>query len=130
MPALYIVLQQEIAGFNSLVDNHALSRHSHQLETLATEGGVKPLMSFFSVNAEEAAGLLGENEDTRLDVQVPEEQWFSAQEGLTTVNTLLQALAVDQSAEGAILTRALGEFQKVLEGARSHNIRWHLAIDY
>jgi hypothetical protein len=92
MPALYIVLQQEIASVNSVVDNHALSKHSHQLETLAEQAGVKPLMSFFSVNPEEAARFLGDHEGTKREIQIPEEQWFAAEEGLNTIEALLRSL--------------------------------------
>ena len=130
MPALYIVLQQKIAGVDSTIDNHALSKLSHQLETFAMEAGVKPLMSFFSVSPEEAAALLGDHEAAVQDVQIPEEKWFEAEEGLKPVEALLRSLADPPSAENNALAAELSEFKELLEVARSHNVRWHLAIDY
>ena len=60
MPAVYIVLRQKIPSVDWAIDNHALSKNIDQLEATANEAGVKPLMSFFSVNPEEAIDLLGD----------------------------------------------------------------------
>lgn len=130
MPALYIVLQQKIAGVDSNIDNHALSKHSRQLESFAIEAGVKPLMSFFSVSPEEAADLLGNRGVAEVDVQIPEEKWFEAEEGLKTLEALLRCLATTPSPENGVLAVELSAFQELLKIARSQHIRWHLAIDY
>ena len=64
------------------------------------------------------------------DVQIPEESWFEPEEGLKTVEALLRSLADTPSAENSVLTTELSEIQRLLNVARSHNVRWHLAIDY
>lgn len=131
MPAFYIVLQEKIPGVDALsLEGRAVSKHSDKLEMLAKQAGVKPVTSFFSVNRDEALGLLGVNEASRPDIPIPDEQWFTPEEGLLTVDALLKTLAGEPSAENSALARELAEFQQVLQAARSRNIRWHLAIDY
>jgi hypothetical protein len=103
MPAFYIVLQEKIPGVDAAgLENFALSKHSVKLETLAKQADVTPLLNFFSADPEEMAGLLGEHSaGVKIPVQIPEEKWFSPEEGLQTIGALLQSLANTPSAEGA-----------------------------
>src|SRR5437870_2557681 len=110
MPAFYIVLQQKIAGTDFAIDNHALSKHIHQLDALANEAGVKTLMSFFSISPEEAADLLESPGAAEPIVQIPEEKWFEAEEGLKTIESLLRSLRDSSSAENLALAAELGDF--------------------
>ena len=132
MPAFYIVLQERIPGVDAAgLDNFALSKHSDKLDTLAKQADVTPLMNFFSADPEEMAGLLGEHgAGVRIPVQIPEEKWFSPEDGLQTIGALLRSLANTPSTESPTLEVELKEFQRVLQAARSRNIRWHLGIDY
>lgn len=126
MPAFYIVLQEEIPGVDAIgLEGRALSKHSQELEALAKQTGVTPLMSFFSADPSELTGLLEEAEG----IDVPPLAWFEAEDGLKTIAALLRALESSQSSESSVLTGELAMFQRVLEAARSKNIRWHLAID-
>jgi hypothetical protein len=131
MPAFYIVLQEKIPGLDPTgLEGRTLSKHSEKLAELAKQAHVTPLLSFFSANPEEAFGLLDEDATGQPGVPIPEEQWFHADEGLTTIEALLQSLATAPSAEAAAMAQELTEFQRVLKAARSRNIRWHLGIDY
>ncbi|HET6178270.1 MAG TPA: hypothetical protein VFE61_15150 [Candidatus Sulfotelmatobacter sp.] len=128
MPAYYIVLQQKIPGVDDIgLEGRALSKHNQKLEALAQEGGVTPLAHFFSVDPEEAAGLLG---DHASEVDIPEETWFPAEDGLKTIAALLKTLVGAPPVERSALVGELKQFQQVLEAARSRDIRWHLGIDY
>jgi hypothetical protein len=127
MPAFYIVLQKKISGFDgTALEGRALSKHSAQIDTLAKKAGVSPLINFFSADADEIADLV---EEPNPAARIPNEKWFSADEGLKTIAALLKSLKA-KSAENSALMRELNEFQRVLEAAESRNIRWHLAIDY
>jgi hypothetical protein len=131
MPAYYIVLQRKILGVDATgLQGHALSKYNNKLEALAKQAGVKPLLSFFSATPEDVMGLLDDNGEGQEPIPLPEEQWFPAEEGLTTIAALLQSLAETPQPEGSRLTAELTEFQQVLQAARSQNICWHLAIDY
>ncbi len=92
----------------------------------ATRLGVRPLMEFFSQNPEEARDFFeGEGMD---DVEIPDEQWFPAEEGLRTVQALLRE--VDSSQELKDTKEDLLQFERVLGEAQKNKVRWHLAVDY
>ncbi len=131
MPAFYIVLQQTISGVDATgLEGHALSKYNVELEALAKQAGVNPLLSFFSATAEDVMGLLDDDGAEKQTIPIPEEQWFQAEEGLNTIAALLQSMADTPQLEGSRLTAELAEFQRVLQAAQARNIRWHLAIDY
>jgi len=93
MPAYYIVLQEKIPGIDAIgLEGHALSRYGDQLETLATQAGVLSLMSFFSANEDDMVGALGDDTAEKLG-PIPDEQWFSAEEGVRTIEALRAELA-------------------------------------
>ena len=128
MPAVYIVLREQIPGVHAnALEGRALSKYSSQLADLATKAGVRPLMSFFSADPDEMAGLLGEDAG---EVTIPDETWFPAEDGLKTIAALLITLEKAPAPENAALITELSEFERVLEAARSHGVTWHLAIDY
>ncbi len=128
MPAFYIVPQEKIPGADAIgLEGRALSKHTDKLEVLATQAGVISLMNLFSAGEEEMAGFLVEG---GADVNLPEEKWFPAEEGLKTIAALLKALADAPSIEGPVLSAELRQFQQVLEVAESRKVRWHLGIDY
>jgi len=128
MPAFYLMLQEKIPGVDATgLEGRALSKHSKKLEAMAKRAGVTSLMNLFSSSEEEMAGFL---EDHGTEVNLPEEKWFTADEGLKTITALLGALADAPSSENSALTTELAQFQQVLQAARSRNIRWHLGIDY
>jgi hypothetical protein len=57
--ALYIVLEDNDPGFDAIVNGTALSKDIDALDDLASNIGVKPLMAFFSQNAEELEDFFG-----------------------------------------------------------------------
>jgi hypothetical protein len=130
--ALYIVLETDIPGVDALtVDGKALSRASDELDLLAHRLGVKPLMKFFSVDPAEAVALL-EDAGGLDGMDLPDETWFEAAEGLQTTDPLLAHLANnpgDVSKSDRVLVD-LRAFQSVLERAAAEHVRWHLAVDY
>jgi hypothetical protein len=127
--AWYIVLEREIPGFDPFVDGKALARAGDELERLAKNAGVSPLMKFFSASPNELAAFA---EDHGLDLKGTSaesaEQWFSPEEGLRSVQALLEA--VEKRPKDARVVSTLKEFQSVLETAQKHSVRWHLAVDF
>ena len=94
--------------------------------------GVKSLVEFFSTVPEELSGLLGEFEDEAGAVPgLPEEEWFSAAEGLSTVTALLAYL---RERKGELedqdhIVSDLEEYERVLDALAREGVRWHLSID-
>ena len=123
--ALYIALEKEIPGVDTMIDGKMLSRAEKHLAEAAKRLGVRPLMEFFSISADEASDLLGE--DTA-GIELPSVQWFSAVEGLKTVQALLAEAESSPDLKGA--KDNLLDCERVLNEAKKHGVRWHLAVDF
>src|SRR6266478_2318884 len=123
--AFYIGLEKEIPGVDTMIDGKMLSRAEKNLEEAAKRLGVRPLMEFFSVSADEACDLLGEDV---AGIEIPAAQWFAAEEGLKTVDALLSE--ADASPDLRAAKDDLLGCQRVLREAQKHGVRWHLAIDF
>ena len=126
--ALYIVPEREIPGFDHSVNGKALAG-SEQLDELAERAGVKPLMAFFSQDPEEAEGFLEAEGIEMPPGGLPDEQWFSPEEGLATVRALLQHLGTAVPDAPAIAADLRG-FESVLSRLATKGLRWHLAVDF
>lgn len=129
--ALYIVLERKIPGVDGFVNGKFLAGHNNELEEMSKRLEVRPLMSFFSMSNEELSSLekeyaidLGKAKSRTADT------WFTAEEGLRTVNALLQNLSSLKLEDVARVEADLREFVSVLELAKANCIRWHLAVDY
>ena len=132
MPAFLIALEREIPGYSLKMDGSALSRSSEQLEELARKAKVKSLMEFFSAAPEHLEAFIEDHgvDPTKAKAKWPDEQWYAAEDGLTTIRALQSQLSsVNPRVRGAV-ERDLGDFASDLEAAHASNIRWHLAIDF
>ena len=123
--AFYVALEKPIPNRDTMIDGKMLSEAEKHLANAAKRLGVRQLMEFFSTSANEAADLLG---DDVAGIDIPAAQWFSAEEGLKTVDALLAEANVDPDLKAA-KDDLLG-CQRVLREAQKHGVRWHLAIDF
>lgn len=123
MPSFYIVLEKKLPDIDVYVNGHSLSKYNEQIEAIAKRAGVTPLMDFFSASPDELAALGVEMDKAK----APREEWFTAEEGLRTVNALLGNLGTLQEKR---VEEDLREFQRLLEFAKAKGVRWHLAVDY
>jgi hypothetical protein len=128
---LFILLEREIPGFDPYVNGSYVSRADEQLTQLAIELGVTPLMEFFSAAPAELMDFV-EDEAELGDLELPEETWFEAEDGLKTVETLLEKLAErpERIGDAAEVASDLREFRSVLLRAKSEGVRWHLSVDF
>lgn len=133
--ALYIALETEIPEFDSFVNGKALSAAERLLDRAAKKLGITPLMSFFSIDPQEAADFLDEemlDDQSAESIGVPPEQWFEPSDGLQTVRALQQHLRDEpktvRNAEAVL--NDLEEFEAVLQRVEAAGVRWHLAVDY
>jgi len=130
--ALYVVLEQEIPGFNHSVNGKALGRAASVLDALAAEIGVQPLMEFFSASPEELVGF-AESQGVNLKENAtrwPTERWFPAEDGLKTVRALTQEIESKKVDQAERILSDLEEFRRVLEVAKENCVKWHLAVDF
>src|SRR6266568_7925014 len=99
--SMYIVVQGEDPGFDIFVNGHALARNEDALEKLAEKLGVKPLLEFFSADQNSMALLLEEGAgDPEWAKTLPPPQWFSPEDGLITICTLLDFFRASLTALG------------------------------
>jgi hypothetical protein len=132
--SMYIVVEGVDPGFDTFVNGRSLARHEDALERLALSLGVRPLIEFFSADENSMSLLIEEGAGNQeLLRRLPPPQWYSAEDGLITVDALLQALQDDPQqlgTEGKQVLSELKEYSEVLEKARDREMRWHLAVSW
>lgn len=135
--ALDIVLEEEIPEYDTFVNGKALARAEQDLNRIAQELGVRPLMDFFSADPEEVLSFIqaeheatGQTPDNLPDI--PPEEWFSATDGLATVQALYVYIREhpDTLKDADSVLQNLEEYMQVLQKAVAVGVRWHLGVDF
>ena len=131
---MYIVVEGEDPGFDIYVNGRALARHEAGVERVAKECGVPPLLEYFSAD-ETAMSLMVEDGSLKpgLFENLMPTQWFRPEDGLRTVDALVEALAADPwqlGSEGEQVLGELLEYQNVLRKTAERGLRWHLAFSW
>jgi len=131
---MYIVVEGEDPGFDIFVNGRALARNEDALEKLARRLGTKPLLEFFSADVNSMALLLEEGAgNPEWAKPLPPPQWFSPDDGLISICTLLDFLHENPMAIGsetAAVVREMEEFQRVLRKTAQRHLRWQLAVSW
>jgi hypothetical protein len=132
--SMYIVVEGEDPGYDIFVNGRALARHEDALERLALDLNVRPLIDFFSAD-ENSMSLLIEEGAGNPDLirRLPPPQWYTPQDGLTTILALLHAIHDDPQqlgSEGEQVLSELMEYAQVLEKTAIRKLRWHLAVSW
>ena len=132
--SMYIVVEGEDPGFDIFVNGHALARNEDALEKLAMRLGVKPLLEFFSADQNSMALLLEEGAgDPEWAKTLPPPQWFSPEDGLHTVVTLLEYLKEAPTTLGTETVQVIAEleeYERVLRKTATRSLRWQLAVSW
>src|ERR1700758_408882 len=132
--SMYIVVEGEDPGYDIFVNGHALARNEDALEKLAIRLGVKPLLEFFSADQNSMALLLEEGAgDPEWAKTLPPPQWFTPEDGLVTVCTLIDFLREPPLALGNETQEVLKEteeFERVLRKTAQRHLRWQLAVSW
>jgi hypothetical protein len=132
--SMYIVVEGEDPGYDIFVNGHALARNEDALEKLAERLGVKPMLEFFSADQNSMALLLEEGAgDPEWARTLPPPQWYTPEDGLATICTLLDFLKDAPTSlgtdTGAVVSE-LEEYERVLRKTALRNFRWHLAVSW
>ena len=131
---MYIVVEGEDPGFDIFVNGQALARNEDALERLALRLGVSPLLEFFSADENSMALLLEQgagNPDWAH--HLPQPQWFTPDDGLKTVTTLVLFFESSPAAFGSEtqpVLQELREYETVLTKAARFALKWHLAVSW
>lgn len=126
--AWYIVAEAEPEGLDLFVNGKAIAHVNEEaLDNIFGEIGAKHLDEFVSADPDEFADFL----DDLDSVEVSDEKWFSADEGLASVNALLAHLGANPDCldNQAAVVSDLEEYLVVLNQLKERGIKWHLAID-
>ncbi len=129
--AWYIAGEKKIQDFDTFVDGKAIAHADEEiLADIFRSLNVRPLTDFFSQNSEEFEEFFDEEADIPEDL--PEEEWFSAADGLKTVRTLARHLQdhPDAIAGSEEILEDLKEYERILSRFEKEGIRWHLSIDF
>lgn len=132
--SMYIVVEGEDPGYDIFVNGRALARYENALERLALEIGVKPLIEFFSADQASMALLIEEGAgNPDLMAHLPPPQWYRGEDGLRTVEALIDSLEDDPhqlGSEGTVVLSELREYETVLRKTANRGCRWHLAVSW
>ena len=131
---MYIVVEGEDPAFDIYVNGRALARQEAAIERLAHTLGVKPLLDFFSADENSMALLIEEGAgNPDLLHRLPPPQWYPAEDGLTTVRGLIDALEQEPrrlGKESVAVVSELKEYERVLQKTAERGLRWHLAFSW
>ena len=131
---MYIVVEGEDPGYDIFVNGRSLARNEDSLERLAMSLGVRPLIEFFSADENSMSLLIEEGAgNPDLMKRLPPPQWYGAEDGLATVEALLQALREEPQqlgTEGSQVVAELDEYARVLRKTEQAELRWHLAVSW
>ena len=143
--AYFIVVQKPIPGMEATAElsGVALAANEAELNQLARDAGVTPLMNFISMSETDYAPFVDDEDENPEDSgvfaspaaegaeSVIREVWFAAADGLKTVQTLLRRLEQPGTPmrDKETILAELTKLRQVLAAAQHHDIRWHLLID-
>ena len=133
--SLYVVLETPVDSFDvGSVDGKALSS---ALNFEDEDSTLFPLLSFVSANVEETLEFL--NDEGVDEVEIPEQQWFKASEGLNVIRavSLNWQAESEKTASGNFaiektqnVTRDLEAIERILVKAQENNVCFHFAFDF
>lgn len=129
MGAIFIALEHEMPDLDLSAQAPALVEHEELLAEIADELHVPHLMSFFHKSAEDMEEfMVGEVEGHEADDG--EDLWFDAEDGRNTFDSLLHHFADHPGEAPDNVLYELKAFDKLLEQAEEHQVRWHFEMDF
>ena len=131
---MYIVVEGEDPGYDIFVNGRLLARYEGAIEKLALELGVRPLLEFFSADETSMALLIEEGGgNPELLAKLPPPQWYRPEDGMQTLEAIIQSLGSDPQqlgSEGPEVLSELREYYVVLKKTADRGLRWHLAVSW
>ena len=132
--AIYIVTKKKVKGLDAFVNGKAVGRLDDELlDKVCTDAGVASLMGFVSQDPDEISEFLdGEGIEADGGGEFPAEEWFTPEEGLTTVRGLSTYLTANPQAlpDSASVLEDLKEYEELLVKLAEKKVKWHFAVDY
>lgn len=132
--SFYINLEQNLDEIDIMPAGKAMAKMMDRLDEITDEIGVTRLADFIANDGEDMSELV-EQEGWDLGgfaATAGGAHWFDAGDGLDTVRALAGYIESDPDSikRAKALLEELKEFEKVLEIAQTHNVRFRLEADY
>lgn len=130
----YITLEQNLDEIDIMPSGKALAKMMDRIDEITDEIGVTRLSDFIGGESEDLSEI-AEQEGWDLGGfgnSAGGSSWFDAADGLDTVRALAGYIESDPESikRAKALLEELKEFEKVLEIAQNHNVRFRLEADY
>ncbi|MFO1495577.1 MAG: hypothetical protein U1F26_13075 [Lysobacterales bacterium] len=130
----YITLEQNLDEIDIMPSGKALAKMMDRIDEITDEIGVTRLSDFIGGESEDLSEI-AEQEGWDLGgfgSSAGGNSWFDAADGLDTVRALAGYIESDPDSikRAKSLLEELKEFEKVLEIAQNHNVRFRLEADY
>lgn len=128
--ALYVALAREVPGVDAgSVNGQALVQFIGWLHDASARLDVRSPITMMSVDSAQAVEFLnskGKKVDSR---DLPDEAWFEPEEGIRTVQVLLEHVESEGLRDTA-LHQDLSACLRVLTLAKEQHVRFHFAVDF
>ena len=126
--AYYVVLDNEAPGFDTFVNGKFLAENTEILDSICKGLGIRRLDDFLTIYEDDISDMIGEE----VGLPVGEgEQWFTAEEGISFVNTLITHIRdnPENIPNAAHILEDLAEYADLFDKAKHIGAKWHLNLD-
>jgi hypothetical protein len=131
----FITLEQDLDEIDIMPSAKALAKMMDKIDEITDEIGVTRFSDFIAGNDGEDLSEIAEQEGWDLGgfgAGGNGAQWFDAGDGLDTVRAVAGYIESDPDSikRAKTILEELKAFEKVLEAAQAHNVRFRLEADY
>ncbi|MGE4070068.1 MAG: hypothetical protein AB7E72_02740 [Lysobacterales bacterium] len=131
----FITLEQDLDEIDIMPSGKALAKMMDRIDDITDEIGVTRMSDFVAAGENEDFSEIAEQEGWDLGGFAPSRggaDWFEAADGLDTVRAVAGYIESDPDSikRARALLDELKEFEKVLELAQAHHVRFRLEADY
>lgn len=124
--AYFIVLDKEDVDFDPFVNGKAIAHAFNDLESFCKLHQLKTIEDFHS---QDVSDFIEELDDIEMPEQ--DEAWFSADEGIEWVASLLTKLQLEKPAFASPeICEDLNEYLDVFNNAKRAGAKWHFELDF
>ena len=131
----FITLEQDLDEIDIMPSGKALAKMMDRIDEITDEIGVTRMSDFVAGGENEDFSEIAEQHGWDLGgfgSRAGAEEWFEAADGLDTVRAVAGYIESDPDSikRARALIDELKEFEKVLELAQTHHVRFRLEADY
>lgn len=127
--AYFIAVNKAPSDLDVYVNGKAIAKYSNFLERCSKELDIASLEDYVSLDPEEAASFISDHGGDLEGIEIPEEKWFSAEEGEKWVSTMINYIVNLENAPEELLSD-LNEYQDLFKKLLIYDKKWHFEVDF